>query len=52
MTFKTLTCAAVIALLPAVSFAYCSGKSHQAQSCSPGTIWDAAAGTCVQQVNS
>lgn len=52
MMFKTLTCAAVIALMPAVSFAFCSGKSHQAQSCAVGTVWDAATKSCVQQINS
>lgn len=46
---KTLLAAAALAALPALSFAACS-STHQAMSCSDGTVWDAASQTCVAQV--
>jgi hypothetical protein len=52
MTFKILICAAALALLPAMSFAYCAGKDHQAQSCAPGSTWDPASESCVEQISS
>ena len=52
MTLKTLACAAALCLLPAVTFAYCAGKSHQAQSCAPGFAWDSVSEACVEQASS
>ncbi len=52
MTIKTLIFAAALVAIPAASFAYCSGRGHQAQSCAPGTVWDADSQSCVKQVNS
>ena len=46
MTIKTLLSAAAIAVLPAVSFAMCSGEKHQATTCADGTQYDAETGTC------
>ncbi|MCR9127845.1 MAG: adenylosuccinate lyase [Rhodobacteraceae bacterium] len=52
MTIKTALAALALTILPAVSFAMCSGsKSHQAMSCAQGTVYDAASGSCVQQAN-
>jgi hypothetical protein len=50
MKIKTLIAAMALATLPAASFAMCSDKSHQAMSCSEGTVWDAASQTCIKQV--
>ncbi|MCA0872377.1 carbohydrate-binding module family 14 protein [Seohaeicola saemankumensis] len=52
MTAKTIILAAVLAALPALSYASCSARGHQAQSCAPGTVWDSNAQTCVKQINS
>ncbi|TDK51276.1 carbohydrate-binding module family 14 protein [Antarcticimicrobium luteum] len=52
MTIKTLLIAASLIALPALSYAMCSEREHQAQSCAPGTVWDAAQETCVEQINS
>ncbi|MCU9838049.1 MULTISPECIES: adenylosuccinate lyase [Ruegeria] len=54
MTFKTLTCAVVLAMAPLSALAMgCSSRGHeQTQSCAPGTQWDAASQSCVQVVNS
>jgi Chitin binding Peritrophin-A domain len=49
MTFKTLLIGLALTILPGASYAICAGHSDQAQSCSPGTVWDAAAGTCIKQ---
>lgn len=51
MTIKTLFAALALTLLPAVSYAICA-DSHQAQSCAPGTVWDANQQTCVEQISS
>ncbi|WP_425044204.1 carbohydrate-binding module family 14 protein [Primorskyibacter sp. S87] len=52
MKIKTLACALTLALVPAIAYASCSGRGHQAQSCAPGTVWDAGSQTCVKSVNS
>ncbi len=52
MKIKTFLTAAVFTALPALSFAMCSDRSHQAQSCAPGLVWDAAQQACVEQINS
>lgn len=53
---KTMTtfAALAIALLPALAFAECRGdKSDQtAASCMPGTSWDSAKGSCVENPSS
>lgn len=46
---RTMVCAAMLTVLPALSYAGCSG-SHQAMSCAEGTVWDADTQTCVEQV--
>lgn len=51
MTIKTIVAAVALTVLPALGYAMCSDRSHQAQSCAPGTVWDAAQQACVQQVN-
>ena len=51
MTIKTALAALALTVLPAMSFAMCSGKSHQAMSCAAGSVYDAASGTCVPQAN-
>lgn len=47
---KTLLAAAALAIVPALSFAACSGHSEQAMSCGEGMVWDNETGTCVEQV--
>ena len=49
MTFKTILIGLALTVLPAASYAFCSGHEQQAQSCSPGTVWDGEAGLCVEQ---
>lgn len=51
MTAKTLLAALALTILPAVSYAFCSERGHQAQSCAAGTVWDANLQTCVKQAN-
>lgn len=46
---RTMVCAVMLSVLPALSFASCS-DGHQAMSCAQGTVWDAATQTCVEQV--
>lgn len=46
---RTVVCAAMLSLLPALAYAGCS-DSHQAMSCTEGTVWDAATQTCVEKV--
>ncbi|MDX2482779.1 MAG: carbohydrate-binding module family 14 protein [Pseudodonghicola sp.] len=52
MTIKTFFIAASLIALPALSYAMCSDREHQAQSCAPGTVWDSAQQICVAQINS
>ncbi|MFV0513997.1 MAG: carbohydrate-binding module family 14 protein [Jhaorihella sp.] len=52
MSFKTVLTAMVLALTTTAAYASCSARGHQAQSCAPGTVWDAGSQTCVEQVNS
>lgn len=52
MKIGTLVLAAAL-LLPTIASAIgCSGRGHQAQSCAPGTAWDANSQSCVKIVNS
>jgi hypothetical protein len=49
MNVKTLLSAAVLAMLPGLAFAQCSGQAahdQQAMSCAEGTQWDAQTATC------
>ncbi|MBL4766636.1 MAG: adenylosuccinate lyase [Rhodobacteraceae bacterium] len=52
MTFKTILIGLALTVLPAASYAFCSGHEQQAQSCVPGMVWNAEAGTCVEQATS
>lgn len=52
MTLKTLVAAMALTLIPVVSFAMCSDRQHQAQSCATGTVWDSDKATCIPQVSS
>lgn len=50
MTVKTILTAAVLAVLPGLTFAQCTGESRhdqQAMTCAEGTQWDAQTATCV-----
>jgi hypothetical protein len=49
---KIVLTALALTVLPAMSFAMCSDKSHQAMSCSEGMVWDAAQQACVAQISS
>ena len=48
MTIKTLLSAALLALLPGLSFAMCGSEARQdeAMTCAEGTQWDAETATC------
>ena len=52
MTIRIAMTALALTLFPALAQAMCSGQSHEAQSCVAGTVWDAAAGKCVDQATS
>ncbi len=52
MTLKTVAAALVLVTIPALSFAKCSEREHQAQSCAPGTSWDSVSQSCVDQASS
>lgn len=52
MTLKAVLASLALTILPAVSYAMCAGHVDQAQSCAPGTVWDAATETCVDKVSS
>lgn len=52
MPFKTALVATALTLLPSLSFAMCSDREHQAQSCATGMVWDSAQQACVKQINS
>ncbi len=55
MSIKIILSAAVLAVLPGLSFAMCSGDSHsnqEAMSCADGTQWDAETATCVPVTSS
>jgi hypothetical protein len=55
MSIKTMLFAAVMAVLPGLSFAMCTGDSHasqEAMTCADGTQWDAETATCVPVTSS
>lgn len=49
MTMKTLFAASILALLPALASAQCSGDhaNQASMSCTDGTQWSDESGTCV-----
>lgn len=54
-TMTTMAATIVLAALPTLSLAMgCSYENHQQQamSCAEGTVWDAQAGACVEQITS
>jgi hypothetical protein len=55
VSIKTVLSAAVLAMLPGLSFAMCGGEARsdqQAMTCSEGTQWDTETATCVPVINS
>ncbi|MBK0326945.1 adenylosuccinate lyase [Rhodobacteraceae bacterium F11138] len=52
MTIRTTILALALATAPALSFAMCADREHQAQSCAPGTVWDTNSQSCEPQANS
>ncbi len=52
MTLTTLTAAAFLVLAPVVAAAACGGMKDSAQSCAPGTVWDAGSGRCIVHTTS
>ena len=53
MPLKTTLTALALALMPVLGAAEgCSDRSHQAQSCAPGTVWDSESRSCTEQANS
>lgn len=52
MTLKTVAAALVLVTIPAVSFATCTDREHQAQSCASGMMWDSVSQSCVTQTSS
>ena len=52
MTPKTLTVAAFLVLVPMIAAAACDTMKDSAQSCAPGTVWDAGSGHCVVHTTS
>jgi hypothetical protein len=50
MQIRTILVAAILAVLPGLSFATCMGASHGDQAaitCAEGTQWDAETATCI-----
>ena len=52
MIVKTALTALALIAAPAMSFATCFGKEHQAMSCAAGTLWDAEEQACVSTATS
>ena len=54
MKTTTTLAALAIALLPGFAFAQCADKKMEqtAASCMPGTTWDAAKATCIENPSS
>ncbi|MGR3322959.1 MAG: hypothetical protein ACU0DK_13615 [Pseudooceanicola sp.] len=50
MKLRTTLTAAVLAILPAMSFASCNYHEKQVSSCAEGYVWDSEAEACVQQI--
>lgn len=51
MKIRTVLAAAALSAAPVIGLAQCADR-HKAQSCAPGTVWDATQKACVEQVNS
>lgn len=49
---RTAICSVVLALLPTFGLATGCNDGHQAMSCAEGTVWDHAAGACVDRATS
>ncbi|MDD9738995.1 MULTISPECIES: hypothetical protein [Marinovum] len=49
--FKSVICTVFLTALPVIGYASCFG-GHQAMSCAEGTVWDQAAGACVERTTS
>ncbi len=50
MSVKTFLTAAILAVLPGLTFAQCAGEARhdqQAMTCAEGTQWDTQTATCV-----
>ncbi len=53
MKIATTLAVLAISLLPSLALADCAGQPLQtAASCMPGTVWDGAKGTCVDNPTS
>lgn len=52
MPLKTLTAAVLFVLSAGIAAAACSGMRDSAQTCAPGSVWDAGSGRCIAQTNS
>lgn len=52
MALKTAFITLALVALPALASAECSWSKHQAQSCAPGSVWDAQSESCVKQITS
>lgn len=52
MPLKTLTAAALLVLSAGIAAAACGGMRDSAQSCTPGSIWDAGSGRCIVRTTS
>jgi len=51
MTIKTVLAALALTIAPTFALAMgCSDRSHQAQSCATGMVWDSASQSCVKQI--
>ena len=49
---KTKLLAIVLVFAPSIVSAACAGHEKQAMSCTEGTVYDSASGTCVPQASS
>ncbi len=55
MKIKTAIATLALALAPSIALAMGCSSDHrmqEAMSCAEGSVWDAEAGTCVEQVTS
>ena len=52
MPLKTLTAAVLFVLSAGIAAAACSDMRDSAQSCAPGSVWDAGSGRCVVHTTS
>lgn len=53
MKLKTALAALALTVAPVAALAMgCSDRSHEAQSCATGMVWDSNLQTCVKQITS